>query len=214
MKEKRIKVLIVDDHMMVRRGLAQIVAGFKDMQLVGEAANAESAIQLFESKKPDVTLMDMVLADASGADVMRTIKKIHTDAVFIALTSFGEETLIQTALQSGARGFLYKDVRVKDLANAIRQVHKGELALHPKASNVMLRLVADSAAPVLPELTKREQDVLEYLIQGLTNKQIAAKLNIQLSTVKLYMSNILSKLKAKSRTEAAAAALRLGLVKQ
>lgn len=214
MKEQRIKVMVVDDHMMVRKGLAQIVSGFKDMQLVGEAANAESAIKLFESKKPDVTLMDMMLPDMSGAEAIRRIKQKHEHAVFIALTSFGEENLIKEALQSGARGFLYKDVRVKDLANAIRQVHKGQLALHPKASDVMLRLVADSATPILPTLTKREQDVLQFLVQGMTNKQIAAHLDLQLSTVKLYTSNILSKLRAKSRTEAVAAALRLGLLEK
>lgn len=217
MKDKPIKVMIVDDHMMVRKGLAQIVASFKDMQLVGEADNAESAIKLFESKQPDVTLMDMVLPDIHGAETIRRIRQKRKDAVFIALTSFGEEALIKEALQSGARGFLYKDVHIKDLAAAIRQVHKGGLALHPKASNLMMRIVENSATvtePVAPELTKRERDVLQYVVQGLTNKQIAAQLNIKLSTVKLYTSNILAKLKAKSRTEAAAEALRLGLVKQ
>ncbi len=215
MKDKTIKVMIVDDHMMVRKGLAQIVAGFKDMLLVGEAENAESAIKLFESKKPDVTLMDMVLPDLSGAETIRRIRQNHKDAVFIALTSFGDEALIKEALQSGARGFFYKDIHVKDLANAIRQAHKGQLALHPKAAEVTMKLVSASAEEsAAPKLSKRELDVLQFLAQGMTNKQIAAQLALQLSTVKLYTSNILSKLKSKSRAEAVAAAMRLGLVEK
>lgn len=216
MIKKRIKVLIVDDHLMVRKGLALLVSGFKDLQMVGEAPNANSAIKLFESGKPDVVLMDMVMPDVSGAEAIRRIKQIHADAVIIALTSFGEEELIKEALRAGARGFLYKNVSVNELADAIRQAHKGRVVLDPKASEVMLQLVskADSSAPIKSELSERECEVLQLLAQGLTNKQIAVQLEIQLSTTKQYVSNIFAKLEVKSRAEAAATALRLGLIKQ
>lgn len=215
MTKKQIKVLIVDDHLMVRKGLALLVSGFKDLQMAGEASNAESAIKLFESKKPDVVLMDMVMPDVSGAEAIRRIKQIHAGAIIIALTSFGEEELIKEALRAGARGFLYKNVSVNELADAIRQVHKGRVVLDPKASEVMLRIVSESnSAPIKSELSEREHEVLQLLAQGLTNKQIAIRLGIQLSTAKQYVSNIFAKLEVKSRAEAAATALRLGLIKQ
>jgi len=216
LKGKRIKVLIVDDHLMVRKGLALLVSGFKDMQLVGEAPNAATAVKLFESEKPDVTLVDMMLPDMSGIEIIRRIRKNHSDSVFIALTSFGDEKLIKESLSAGARGFLYKDVSVKDLADAIRQTHKGRVILDKKASDAIMRLVGDSVpvTPAYPELSEREKNVLHLLAQGLTNKQIALKMKIQLSTVKQYVSNIFSKLKVKSRTEATAAALRLGLIEE
>lgn len=217
MKGKQIKVMIVDDHLMVRKGLAMLVSGFKDLRLVGEASNAAGALKLFESEKPDVTIIDMMMPDISGAEIIRRIRKIHADAVFIALTSFGEENLIEEALRAGVRGFLYKDVGVSDLADAIRQTYKGRTVLDPKASDVMLRLVNDSnlssSASVPFVLSERERHVLELLAQGLTNKQIAAQLDIQLSTVKQYASHVFSKLKVKNRAEAVASALRLGLIK-
>ncbi len=129
---KRIKVLIVDDHVMVRKGLSMLISGFKDMQLAGEASNAAGALEVFESAQPDVTLMDMVMPEVSGAEAIRRIRQAHPDAVCIALTSFGEEKLIKEALQAGARGFLYKDVSVDDLADAIRQTHKGAHDSGPK----------------------------------------------------------------------------------
>jgi NarL family two-component system response regulator LiaR len=215
MTKKQIKVLIVDDHLMVRKGLALLVSGFKDLQMVGEASNAESAIKLFESGKPDVVLMDMVMPDVSGAEAIRRIKQIHAGAIIIALTSFGEEELIKEALRAGARGFLYKNVSVNELADAIRQAHKGRVVLDPKASEVMLRIVSESnSAPIKSELSEREHEVLQLLAQGLTNKQIALRLGIQLSTAKQYVSNIFAKLEVKSRAEAATTALRLGLIKQ
>ncbi|MBV5331783.1 response regulator transcription factor, partial [bacterium] len=137
------------------------------------------------------------------------------DAIIVALTSFGEEELIKEALRAGARGFLYKNISVHELADAIRQAHKGRVVLDPKASEVMLRIVSESnSAPIKSELSEREHEVLQLLAQGLTNKQIAMRLGIQLSTAKQYVSNIFAKLEVKSRAEAAATALRLGLIKQ
>ena len=215
-KAQPIKVLIVDDHLMVRKGLAMLVSGFSDLQLAGEAANAAEALALFESQRPDVTLMDMVLPDLPGAEAIRQIRQRHPQAVCIALSSFGDEKLIQDALQAGARGFLYKDVGVEELANAIRQTHKGQMVLDPKATNTILRLIDTPAVRPTesenPELSPRERQVLALITRGLTNKQIALQMAIQPSTVKQYVNNIFAKLKVKSRAEATAAALRQGLV--
>jgi two-component system, NarL family, response regulator LiaR len=217
MPQETIKVMIVDDHPMVRKGLAMFVAGYEDMQLVGEAGNAASAIELYERQRPDVVLMDMVLPEINGAEIIRRIRQGHPAAAIIALTSFGEENLIEEALRAGARGFLYKNVSVDELADAIRQTFRGRTILDPKASDVMQRLLSKTdsplPAPIKSVLSEREYDVMRLLVRGLTNKQIAAQLNLQPSTVKQYIGNILSKLGVQSRTEAVAAALKLGLVK-
>lgn len=214
--ETVIKVLIVDDHPMVRKGLAMFVGGFEDLRLVGEAADAASALEAYQREQPDVVLMDMVMPGENGAAVIYKIRQKFPDAAIIALTSFEEEDLIKNALLAGARGFLYKDVSVDELVDAIRQVHRGCTILDSKASAVMLRLVSAKLEPAseVPraDLSEREMEVLKYLVEGLTNKQIASYLGIQPSTVKQYISNILSKLDAQSRTEATAIALRLGLI--
>ncbi len=218
MTQQPIKVLIVDDHPMVRKGLALFVSGFDDLLLVGEAGNAQEALDLYALHSPDVVLMDMVLPDVDGAQIIRMMRQLDSEAAIIALTSFGEEALIEAALHAGARGFLYKNIGVDELADAIRQTHRGRTILDPKASEVMLRLVSGANrtpfAFVKSDLSEREKNVLKLLAQGLTNKQIAATLDLQISTVKQYISNILSKLNVQSRTEAVASALRLGLLEK
>ena len=213
-----IKIMIVDDHPMVRKGLAMFVDGSDGLQLIGEAGNAKDALSLYERKLPDVVLMDMVLSETSGANIIRRIRQINPEAAIIALTSFGEEKIIKDALQAGVRGFLYKSVGVDELGEAIRQVHMGRTILDAKASDVMLEIVgaSDSLGPASSkaDLSQRENDVLQFLIQGLTNKQIATQLDLRPSTVKQYVSNILSKLGVQSRTEAVAVALKLGLNKK
>ena len=213
-----IKIMIVDDHPMVRKGLAMFVNGSDGLQLIGEAGNAKDALSLYKRELPDVVLMDMVLSETSGANITRRIRQINPEAAIIALTSFGEEKIIKDALQAGARGFLYKSVGVDELAEAIRQVHMGRTILDAKASDVMLEIVgaSDSLGPASSkaDLSQRENDVLQFLIQGLTNKQIATQLDLRPSTVKQYVSNILSKLGVQSRTEAVAVALKLGLNKK
>ena len=213
-----IKIMIVDDHPMVRKGLAMFVNGSDGLQLIGEAGNAKDALSLYKRELPDVVLMDMVLSETSGANIIRRIRQINPEAAIIALTSFGEEKIIKDALQAGARGFLYKSVGVDELAEAIRQVHMGRTILDAKASDVMLEIVgaSDSLGPASSkaDLSQRENDVLQFLIQGLTNKQIATQLDLRPSTVKQYVSNILSKLGVQSRTEAVAVALKLGLNKK
>ena len=215
MNKKNIKVMIVDDHPMVRQGLAMFVSGCEDMQLVAEATNEASAIELYHEFLPDIVLMDMVIPDTDGATIIRKIRQGNPEAAIIALTSYGDEHIIESALRAGARGFLYKDISVDELANAIRQTYEGRTILDQKASDVMLRMVNSPTAPYFKsELSEREADVLELLVLGLTNKQIAYRLNLQISTVKQYISNILSKLNVRSRTEAVATAIKLGIVKQ
>ncbi len=218
MSNELIKVMVVDDHPMVRKGLVMFVDGFADMQLVAEAADAVSALEMYRREQPDVVLMDMVMPDESGASVISRIRQEFPAAAIIALTSFGEDHLIESALRAGARGFLYKTVSVEELADAIRQIHRGRTILDPKASDVMLRMVSgEEASPTsLPQsaLSERENDVLRLLVEGLTNKQIAARLDLRPSTVKQYISNILSKLNVQSRTEAVAATLKLGLLER
>ncbi|PWH13957.1 MAG: DNA-binding response regulator [Anaerolineae bacterium] len=207
--------MVVDDHPMVRKGLSMFISGFSDLQLVGEAANAAAALELYRRERPDVVLMDLVMPEEDGASIIHRIRQEFPQAAMIALTSFGEEHLIQAALRAGARGFLYKTVSVDELAQTIRQVHQGRAILDPKASDVMLRMISSSTwhqAPELDELSERENQVLQLLVEGLTNKQIAAQLQLRPSTVKQYISNILAKLHAQSRTEAVAAALKMGLI--
>jgi len=216
MNNEIINVMVVDDHPMVRKGLAMFVGGSEGMQLAGEASNAVEALETYRRVRPDVVLMDMVMPGQSGADAMELIRREFPDSVVIALTSFGEEELISAALKAGARGFLYKTVSVEELAEAIRQAYRGRSILDPKAADVMLKLVKGSSAPPpvaeKPELSEREKEVLALMVEGLTNRQIAARLKIQPTTVKQYSGNIFSKLKVSNRTEAVAIAVRLGIV--
>jgi DNA-binding NarL/FixJ family response regulator len=217
MADKIISVLVVDDHLMVRKGLATFLSGFPDLELAGEAESLASALQAYQATQPDVVLMDMMLPDGTGAQAIAAILAADPHANIIALTSLENDEVIEDALRAGARAFFLKTVGVHQLAEAIRVVSKGGALLEARATQVLQRLMsagADDPAPdtVMKSLSERERAVLGLLVQGLTNKQIAAEMNIQLSTVKQYMGSILSKLGARSRTEAVATALRLGLV--
>ncbi len=206
-----IRVMLVDDHTMVRRGLATFLMVFDDLELAGEAGSGEAALDLCAQVQPDVILMDMMMPDMDGATATRLIREQFPGVQVIALTSFKEQDVVQNALQAGAIGYLLKDVSADELARAIRAAHAGRATLSPEAAQA---LVDAANQPPVPgqDLTERERDVLALMVEGLTNTQIAGRLVVSPSTIKTHVSNILSKLGVASRSEAVALALRSGLV--
>jgi two-component system, NarL family, response regulator LiaR len=201
------RVLLVDDHPMVRRGLATFLKVYDDLQLAGEADSGEAALQVCAEVLPDVVLMDMVLPKMDGAAATRAIRQQFPQIQVIALTSFKEGDLIQRALEAGAIGYLLKDVSADELARAIRAAHSGRVTLSPEVAQAIVETAQQPPAPGL-DLTERERQVLALLIDGLNNTQIAARLTVSPSTIKSHVSNILIKLGAASRTEAVTLALR------
>jgi len=206
-----IRVMLVDDHAMVRRGLATFLRVFDDLLLVGEAESGEAAIQLCAEVTPDVILMDMVLPGMDGAATTRVIRQQFPRTQVLALTSFKEEELVKNALDAGAIGYLLKDVSADELARAIRAAHGGRSTLSPDVAQVIVHAAGQPPKPGL-DLTDRERTVLALMVEGLNNTQIAGRLTVSPSTIKSHVSNILSKLGVSSRTEAVALALRHGLV--
>jgi two-component system, NarL family, response regulator LiaR len=203
----RTRVLIVDDHMMVRRGLATFLKVFDDLELAGEAENGQAAIELCARLRPDVVLMDMVMPDMDGATATRLIRKQSESIQVIALTSFKEEILVQSALQAGAIGYLLKDISAEELAQAIRAAHAGRSTLSPDVAEVIVQAASQPPKPGF-DLTERERAVLALMVEGLNNTQIAERLTVSPSTIKSHVSNILAKLGVSSRTEAVTLALR------
>ena len=203
---RQIRVLIVDDHGMVRRGLMAYLGNQADLQLAGEAGDGQEALQLCEKLQPDVVLMDLIMPVLDGVAATRAIRKRWPETQVIALTSFQEKDLVRDALQAGAIGYLLKNVSGDDLAQAIRAAHSRRSTLAPEALQALVRPEEQEA--LLPEpLTDRETEVLALLVKGLENKEIAARLSISTSTVKVHVSNILSKLGVSNRGEAIALAI-------
>ena len=206
-----IRVMLVDDHTMVRWGLATFLLVFDDFILVGEAESGRTAVDLCAKVLPDVVLMDMAMPDMDGVTATRLIHQQFPQVRIIALTSFKEGKLIRDALEAGAIGYLLKDVSADELAQAIRAAHSGRATLSPEAEQSLVKTANQPPTPGL-DLTGRERAVLALMVEGLNNTQIAGRLTISLSTVKSHVSNILSKLGAASRTEAVTLALRNHLV--
>ena len=207
-----IRVMLVDDHTMVRRGLATFLKAFDDLELAGEAESGTEAIQLCARILPDVILMDMVMPDMDGAAVTRAIRQQFPQVQVIALTSFIEGDLVKNALEAGAIGYLLKDVSADELHRAIRAANAGRATLSPEAAQALVETANQPASPGL-DLTDREREVLALMIEGLNNTQIAGRLTVSPSTIKSHVSKILSKLRVTSRTEAVTLALRNRIIR-
>jgi NarL family two-component system response regulator LiaR len=206
-----IRVMIVDDHAMVRGGLRLFLSNYDDLEVVAEAGDGQEAIDLCPEVRPDVILMDIVMPGVDGPTATARIRRDCPRVQVIALTSFLEEDLVQKALVAGAISYLLKDVGAGRLAEAIRAAHRGRGTLDPAAAQVLVE-AAQRPPPLGQDLTDRERDVLALLAEGQTNKQIARQLSLSPGTVRIYVSEILSKLEAANRTEAATLALQHGLV--
>jgi NarL family two-component system response regulator LiaR len=206
-----IRVMLVDDHAVVRSGLSAFLMAFDDLELVGEAINGADAVQQAALVQPDVILMDLVMPEMDGASATRKIREQNKHTQVIALTSFREDALVQAALQAGAISYLLKNVSAEELASAIRAARAGRSTLAPEAAQVLIQAATHPPSP-MPELTSRERDVLTWMARGLSNNEIAAKLVVSPSTVKFHVSNIFSKLGVSSRTEAVACALQQRMV--
>ncbi len=211
-ESKIIRVLLVDDHAVVRTGLGAFLYAFPDLELVGEASNGEKAFALCSKVQPDVVLMDMVMPGMDGANATSRIREAFPQIQVIALTSFKEQDLVEAALQAGAIGYLLKDVTADALAEAIRSAAAGKPTLSQEAAQALIFAARTPAKPG-SDLTEREREVLALLVEGLNNTQIAERLVVSVSTAKFHVSSILSKLNAKTRTEAVAFALQNNLVR-
>jgi len=209
---KKIKVLITDDHTVVRNGLGSFLMAYDDLDLIGEAKNGEQAVHLCDQVLPDVILMDLVMPGMDGATATKLIKEKHPSIQILALTSYKEKEQVQSALQAGAIGYLLKDISADELAQAIRSAHAGKPTLAPEAVEVLVQ--ASQEPKFLPgqDLTEREREVLKLLVEGMNNKQISERLFVSQSTAKSHVSNVLNKLNVNSRTEAVSFALKNKLV--
>jgi two-component system, NarL family, response regulator LiaR len=210
-EKQRIKVLIADDHDMVRKGLIVLLDNFGDIIVVGEANNGQAAIDLCARVQPDVILMDLSMPRIDGVNAIPAIRERLPDTQVIILTSYYDEESVQSALKAGAVGYLLKNISGNELADAIRKAYKGQSTLAPEATQVLIR--ATTRPPALGrDLTEREREVLSLMLSGASNREIGEQLVISSSTVKNHVSSILSKLGTTSRTHAVALALEHGLV--
>lgn len=204
-----IRVLLVDDHAMVRRGLATFLKIHDDLTLAGEAGTGEEAVAQCGRLRPDVVLMDLVLPGIDGVAATRAIRREFPTVQVVALTSFNEEGLIRKALRAGAIGYLLKDVSADELARAIRAAHAGRGTLSPEVAQALIHA---AGRPAAPDLTTRERAVLALMVRGLSNTEIADELFVSPSTIKSHVSHILAKLGVAGRTEAVALAVREQLI--
>ncbi len=206
-----IRVMLVDDHNVVRSGMATFLKAYDDLELVGEAKNGLEAVNLCRKKKPDVILMDLMMPEMDGIAATRAILAEYPEIKIIAMTSFEDEQLVQGVLAAGAISYLIKNVTSDELAKAIRDAVSGKSTLSPEAARVLIQATRPSKQPLF-DLTDREREVLQLVVQGNSNQQIAESMVISLATVKAHISNILSKLQVSSRTEAIAFAIKNKIV--
>ncbi len=209
--DNKIKVVIVDDHNVVRSGLGAFMMIYDDLELIGEASNGKEAVEICGKLNPDVVLMDLIMPEMDGADATKEIREKYPCTQVIILTSFKEEELVERALQAGAIGYLLKNASADELASAIRSAKRGQPTLSPEATQILIK--ASSRSPEIGhDLTAREKEVLKMMVDGLSNPEIADRLIVSRSTVKFHVSSILSKLGVASRTEAVSVSIRNKLV--
>ncbi len=198
--ENPIRVMIVDDHAMLRKGLAVFIMSYGDLKLVGEAANGEEALALCAQIHPDIVLMDLMMPIMDGINATRHIHREYPDIQVIVLTSFGEEMLIKDVLEAGAISYLFKKVSADDLAKAIRAAKDGFSTFAPEVTKILVQSI-NQPDPAFQDLTEREREVLALIVKGLGNNEIAETLVISVSTAKSHVGSILAKLGATSRIE-------------
>jgi NarL family two-component system response regulator LiaR len=211
---ERIRVLLVDDHGVVREGLRTYLELQEDLEVVGEAGDGEEAVALAVELEPDVVLMDLVMPKLDGVGAMRELRRRAPATRVIVLTSFADEARVMPAIQAGAAGYLLKNVEPQELARAIRLADAGEALLDPAVAARLVSVVAARPGDAEPEdgLTPREREVLELIVRGMANKRIALELGVSEKTVKTHVGHVLSKLGVADRTQAAMHAVRTGLV--
>jgi len=212
-EQERIRVMIVDDHDMLREGLIAFLRVYSNLDLVAEASNGREAIRRCEELQPDVVLMDLIMPEIDGVETTRQVLEVSPRTKVIALTSFGDDDLVRRALKAGAISYLLKNVSAEELAEAIEAAYAGKPTLAPEAAQALINTTNEGPS-VGHDLTDREMEVLELMVEGLSNPEIAERLVVSRFTVKNHVSNILSKLGVSSRTEAATLALREELVRK
>ena len=216
MPEETIRILIVDDHAVVRRGLSAILETEPDLEVVGEAENGNQAVWKTRSLQPDVILMDLVMPEKDGIEAIKEIKKDDAKANILVITSFAEDEKVFPAIKAGALGYLLKDSSPDDLIQAIHEIHQGKASLHPTIARKLIMEIKEDGPKTKPSeqvLTTREVEVLTLIARGLSNQQIANQLMVGETTVRFHVSNILSKLHLANRTQAVLYALKEGIAK-
>ncbi len=208
-----IRVMVVDDHEMVRKGLISYLLTEPDIELVAEASSGREAVRIAREKRPDVILMDLIMEDGNGIEATKEILSFYPECKIIIITSFYDDEQVFPAIEAGALSYLLKTARADEVISAIRKAMKGETVIEPKVANKMLNRLRPKERMPHDDLTEREMEVLMLIAEGMTNQEISEELFIGIKTVKTHVSNILNKLNVQDRTQAAIYANRHGLVR-